>query len=74
MICRMLKDKIDYLVMLIAAFAKRHGLSERAAYQYIAQFNALDLCDRHYGIMHTLPLEDNLESIARYCRRNGGAL
>lgn len=70
----MLKDKIDYLVMLIAAFAKRHSLSQREAYQYIARFKALDFCDRHYGIMHTLPLEDNLESIAQYCRRNGGLL
>lgn len=70
----MLKDKIDYLVMLIAEFAKQYGLSQRAAYQYIAQFKALELCDRHYGIMHTLSLEDNLKSIALYCRRNGGQL
>lgn len=70
----MLKDKIDYLVMLIAEFAKRYGLTQRAAYQYIAQFKALELCDRHYGVMHTLPLEDNLESIRKYCRKNGGQL
>lgn len=70
----MMKDKIDYLVMLIAEFAKHHGLSQRAAYQYIAQFKALDLCERHYGIMHTLPLEDNLKSITQYCRKNGGQL
>lgn len=70
----MLKDKIDYLVMLIAEFAKRHGMSQSAAYHYIAQFKAFELCDRHYGIMHTLPLEDNLESITMYCRRNGGKL
>lgn len=70
----MLKEKIDYLVMLIAEFAKRHGLSQRAAYQYIARYKALDLCDRHYGVMHTLPLEDNLASIEQYCRKNGGQL
>lgn len=69
-----MKDKIDYIVMLIAEFAKRNKMTERQAYRYISQFKGLELCDRHYGIMHTLPLNDNLDSLSSYCRRNGGSI
>ena len=69
-----MKDKIDYIVMLIAEFAKRHQMTQQQAYRYLSQFKGIELCDRHYGIMHTLPLEDNLDSLALYCHKNGGTL
>lgn len=69
-----MKEKTDYLIMLIAAFARRHNLTQAEAYRYMSRFKGFDLCDRHYGIMHTLPLDDNLESIALFCRKNGGSL
>lgn len=69
-----MKDKIDYIVMLIAEFAKRHQMTQQQAYRYLSQFKGIELCDRHYGIMHTLSLEDNLDSLALYCHKNGGTL
>ena len=70
----LMKDKIDYIVMLIAEFAKRNQMTQQQAYCYLSQFKGLELCDKHYGIMHTLSLDDNLDSISAYCRKNGGAL
>lgn len=67
-------DKIDYLVALIAEFAKRYQLTTAQAERYISRWGAIELCDKHYGIMHTLPWSDNIESIATYCRRQGGNL
>lgn len=69
-----MKDKIDYIVMLIAEFAKRNNMTQWQAYRYISQFKGFELCDRHYGIMHTLSLDDNMDSIASYCRKHGGTI
>ena len=69
-----MKDKIDYIIMLIAEFAKRNNMTQQQAYSYISQFKGIDLCDRHYGIMHTLSLDDNLDSLSSYCRKNGGTI
>lgn len=70
----MLKDKITYIVALIAEFAKRFGISDAEAAQYMNRYHATALCDKHYGIMHTLSFSDNVDSIAAYCRRQGGTL
>ena len=67
-------NKIEYLVLLVAAFASRTNVSEAQAYRYLNQYGALALCDKHYGIMHTLSLEENIETLQAYCQRKGGKL
>lgn len=67
-------DKIEYIVLLVAAFASRSNVSESQAYRYLNQYGALALCDKHYGIMHTLSLEENIETLRNYCQRKGGKL
>ena len=69
-----LHDKIEYLIMLIAEFAVRSKVTEAQAYRYLSQYGALALCDRHYNIMHTLSVEENIETLQSYCRRKGGTL
>ena len=32
------------------------------------------LCEKHYGIMHTLSLEENLQTLQAYCQKKGGTL
>ena len=65
---------IEYLVLLVAAFASRSNVSEAQAYRYLSQYGALTLCEKHYGIMHTLSLEENIETLQAYCQRKGGTL
>lgn len=62
------------LFLLIAAFASRSNVSEAEAYRYLSQYGALALCDKHYGIMHTLSLEENIQTLQAYCQRKGGTL
>ena len=62
-------NKIEYLVLMVAAFASRTNVSEAQAYRYLCQYGALALCDKHYGIMHTLSLEENIETLQAYCQR-----
>ena len=44
-------NKIEYIVLLVAAFASRSNVTEAQAYRYLSQYGALALCDKHYGIM-----------------------
>ena len=67
-------NKIEYLVLMVAAFASRTNVTEAQAYRYLSQYGALALCDKHYGIMHTLSLEENIETLQAYCQRKGGKL
>ena len=70
----MVKEKVEYIVMLIAEFAKRYKMTSQDAFRYLMRYKGFELCDSHYGIMHTLSLEDNLDSLYSYCKKNGGAL
>lgn len=67
-------NKIEYLVLLVAAFAMRSNVSEVQAYRYLSKYGALTLCDKHYGIMHTLSLDDNIQMLQSYCKKKGGTL
>lgn len=67
-------NKIEYLILLVAAFADRSKVTEAQAYRYLSQYGALALCDKHYGIMHTLSLEENIDTLQAYCQRKGGKL
>lgn len=70
----LMKDKIEYLVLLVAAFAFRCKMTETQAYRYLSEYGALLLCEKHYNIMHTLSVEENIETLQSYCRRKGGSL
>ena len=67
-------DKIEYLVLLVAEFAAQNRISEAMAYRYLNQYGALALCNKHYKVMHTLSVEDNIHTLQEYCQRRGGNL
>lgn len=73
---KLMLNKIEYLVLLVAEFASRSQISEQQAYRYLSQYGALALCEKHYNynIMHTLSVEENLQTIQEYCQRKGGNL
>lgn len=58
-----IKDITEYTVLLIRAFAKHFGLTDKQAANYLERYGALTQLYNHYTIMHTLSFEDNVESI-----------
>ena len=68
------KDKVEYIIALINEFAKRFRLTDVQAYRYVAHYKGIDMIDEHYNIMHTLNLDEMVNSLAIYCNRQGGAL
>ena len=69
-----IKDITEFVVVMIEMFARRYRLSLQEAESYLSRHGALELAQKHYGIMHTLRFEDNVESLASYCRRMGGSI
>lgn len=67
-------DKIEYLILLVAEFAIQCKVTEAQAYRYLSEHGALALCDKHYNIMHTLSVDDNVQTLRSYCQRKGGTL
>lgn len=67
-------DRIQYIVALINEFAKRYNLSDAQAAEYLSRYNAIELCDRNYGYLHTQSFYSNVNDLAAYCRRMGGNL
>ena len=59
---------------MVNEFAKRFGLSDKQAYNYIKFHKGVDFIEKNYGIIHTLDFNEAIESVAAYCRRSGGEL
>ena len=69
-----IRDIIEYIIALVNEFAKRFGLTDVQAFRYINYYHGIDMIDEHYNIMHTLDFNECVDSLAAYCKRQGGAL
>jgi len=69
-----IKDIAEYIVALIAAFARRFSITETEAYEYLHRYGAISVAHEYYDVMHTQSFNDMVESMASYCRRKGGRL
>ena len=71
---KLTRDKIEYIVIMVSLFASHFRLSEVEAYRYISQYQGIELMDEFYDVMHTQSFPDMVDSLAKYCARNGGYL
>ena len=69
-----LSDIIEYLFVIIDDFAGAFNLTDSQAYNYIRNHNGINFVKNNYGVMHTLDYCEAVESVAAFCRRNGGKL
>lgn len=65
---------IEYIIVLISGFAASAGITETHAFRYLNSYGAIALCQKHYDIMHTLSVEDNINTLRDYCQRKGGSI
>lgn len=69
-----LRNKAEFITMMIDALSKKKGFSRQQAYRYLRNLNGIDFIDKHYDIMHTLDFEEALASLLLFCRRQGGTV
>lgn len=70
----LINNKIEYIVMFISEFSKRHHLTGRQAYCYLKEFGGVDLLDNFYDVMHTQSFEHMVTDVTAFCHRKGGTL
>lgn len=68
------RDIFEYIIALVNEFARRFGLSDKQAFNYIHTHNGITFIEQNYGIIHTLDFNEAVDSVATYCRRFGGTL
>ena len=68
------KEISEYIVALIAAFAKHYSITEAEAYCYLNRYGAIKVAHDFYDVMHTQTFDDMVQSMASYCSRKGGTL
>lgn len=69
-----IKDKIEWTVIFIMEFGRRHGLSMKQAFNYLSRFKGIEFVDRHYDYVHTQSFASMVDDLTEYCHRKGGAL
>lgn len=69
-----IKEISEYIVALIAAFAKHYSITEAEAYSYLNRYGAIKVAHNFYDVMHTQTFDDMVQSMASYCSRKGGTL
>ncbi len=70
----MIRDKIEYFLMLLNLFARKFNLTPIEAYQYISSHQGVEYVEQHYNILHTLSFADMVDSLVVFCKKNGGEL
>ncbi len=67
-------NKIRFVAMIVALFAKKHKYSEPVAFQYISRYGGDKLLVNHYGYIHTQDYDQVVNDLDEYCHRQGGVL
>ncbi len=67
-------DISEYIVALIAAFARHYNMTDTEAYKYLNRYGAIKVAHDFYDVMHTQPMDDMVQSMSSYCSRKGGSL
>ncbi len=69
-----IRDKAEYIIILVSIFARKYGLTDTQAYRYLNRFKAISFLDNQYHVAHTQSFEDVISGIAVFCQRQGGAI
>ena len=67
-------DKLNYLIAVIAEFAKHHKLTQVQAFDYLQCYKGIDFADDFYDVEHTQSFDNTVEDLTIYCKRMGGQL
>lgn len=68
------RKQINYMVVCVNEFARKHNLKMKEAFQFLFQHKAIEFLKENYDIEHTLSLDDALDDMLTVCRKNGGTL
>lgn len=68
------KDKIEWTVIFVHEFGKRHGLTSKQAFNYLLRYQGISFIERNYGYVHTQSFASMVDDLTEYCHRKGGGI
>lgn len=68
------RKKINYTVACVSEFASRHNMKQKAAFQFLFKYKAIEFLKENYDIEHTLSFDEAVEDMLIICQKNGGVL
>ena len=68
------KDKIEWTVVFLAEFGKRHGLTLKQAFNYLLRYKGINFVERHYDYLHTQSFASVVDDMTEYCGKMGGRI
>lgn len=69
-----IKDKIEWTVIFVREFGKRHELTLKQAFNYLLRYQGISFVERHYDYVHTQSFASMVDDMTEYCHKNGGGL
>ncbi len=69
-----IKDKIEWTVVFLIEFGKRHSLTLKQAFNYLRRYKGIDFVERHYDYLHTQSFASVVDDMTEYCGKMGGGL
>jgi hypothetical protein len=69
-----IRNRIEYVICCVGAFASCFKLSNAQAYAYLRRFGAVDFLIDCYEAEHTLSIEDAVEDMQAICLQKGGRI
>ena len=71
---RDIRNRIEYIVSCVGAFAQHCNLTNAQAYSYLRRFTGIDFLIDCYEAEHTLSIEDAVSDLLILCQRKGGRI
>lgn len=69
-----ISDKLDWIMIFIYEFGRKHGLTMKQAFNYLHRFQGMSFLDKHYDYVHTQSFKSMVDDITDYCHKKGGGL
>ena len=69
-----IKDKIEWTVVFLVEFGKRHGLTLKQAFNYLLRYKGINFVERHYDYLHTQSFASVVDDMTEYYGKMGGGI
>lgn len=68
------KDKLEWTVIFVTEFGKKHGLTLKQSFNYLLRYKGIDFVERHYDYLHTQSFVSTVDDMTAYCHKMGGGI
>lgn len=69
-----IRDRIEFVVACVGAFAQRYDLTNSQAYAYLRRFTGIEFLLECYEAEHTLSIDNAVSDLQIICSRKGGKI